>query len=133
MNVTWAFWQAKVAADIHGLKCWPANIEDLDHNTTRFLADVATSWTRPAARTICWTQLVFQVRKNIPSSAVQRPWRLLRRMASNMTKLKSYMAGGPVHGDASFNADIEGHPQDPDVARAMEELEHFTKSRGSKF
>ena len=45
----------------------------------------------------------------------------------NMTKLESYMVGG--HFTATqFYADIEGHPDDPPVARALEELAYFTST-----
>jgi len=43
----------------------------------------------------------------------------------NMTKLESYMVGG--HFTATqFYADVEGHPDDPALARALEELDYFT-------
>jgi prephenate dehydratase len=43
----------------------------------------------------------------------------------NMTKLESYMVDGSFTA-TQFYADIEGHPDDPDVARAMDELRYFT-------
>jgi len=43
----------------------------------------------------------------------------------NMTKLESYMVGGRFTA-TQFYADIEGHPDDPAVARALEELSYFT-------
>jgi prephenate dehydratase len=42
-----------------------------------------------------------------------------------MTKLESYMIGGSFTA-TQFFADIEGHPSDPAVARALEELDYFT-------
>ena len=43
----------------------------------------------------------------------------------NMTKLESYMVGG--HFTATqFYADIEGHPEDENVKRALDELGYFT-------
>ena len=43
----------------------------------------------------------------------------------NMTKLESYMVNG--HFTATqFYADVEGHPDDPPVARALDELAYFT-------
>ncbi len=43
----------------------------------------------------------------------------------NMTKLESYMVGG--HFTATqFYADIEGHPMDENVKRALDELSYFT-------
>jgi len=43
----------------------------------------------------------------------------------NMTKLESYMVDGSFTA-TQFYADIEGHPDDPAVQRALEELEYFT-------
>ena len=42
-----------------------------------------------------------------------------------MTKLESYMVGGSFTA-TQFYADIEGHPDDPGVRRALEELDYFT-------
>ena len=42
-----------------------------------------------------------------------------------MTKLESYMVGGSFTA-TEFYADIEGHPEDPPVQRALEELAYFT-------
>ena len=43
----------------------------------------------------------------------------------NMTKLESYMLNGSFTA-TQFYADIEGHPDDANVARALEELDYFT-------
>jgi prephenate dehydratase len=43
----------------------------------------------------------------------------------NMTKLESYLAGGSFTA-TEFYADIEGHPDDANVQRALEELAYFT-------
>ena len=45
----------------------------------------------------------------------------------NMTKLESYMVGGSFTA-TQFYADIEGHPDDPNVKLALEELAYFTDS-----
>ena len=42
-----------------------------------------------------------------------------------MTKLESYMVDGSFTA-TQFYADIEGHPDDENVRRALEELEYFT-------
>jgi prephenate dehydratase len=42
----------------------------------------------------------------------------------NMTKLESYQLDGRFVA-TMFYADIEGHPDDPAVARALEELSYF--------
>ena len=43
----------------------------------------------------------------------------------NMTKLESYQLDGRFVA-TMFYADIEGHPDDPPVARALEELQFFS-------
>jgi prephenate dehydratase len=44
-----------------------------------------------------------------------------------MTKLESYMVDGSFTA-TRFYADIEGHPEDAPVRRALEELDYFTNS-----
>jgi prephenate dehydratase len=44
----------------------------------------------------------------------------------NMTKLESYMIEGNFFA-TMFYADVEGHPDDPPLARALEELEFFSQ------
>ncbi|AEI95461.1 prephenate dehydratase [Roseobacter litoralis] len=111
-----------VAADIHGLDILARDIEDAHHNTTRFLLmshDLDT--TRRAEKMI--TTFVFEVR-NIPA-ALYKAMGGFATNGVNMTKLESYMVGGSFTA-TQFYADIEGHPDDPGVKRAMEELDYFT-------
>jgi prephenate dehydratase len=111
-----------VAADIHGLKVLARDIEDMDHNTTRFLLmapDIDTS--RRADQML--TTFVFEVR-NIPA-ALYKAMGGFATNGVNMTKLESYMVGGSFTA-TQFYADIEGHPEDPPVKRALEELGYFT-------
>ena len=42
-----------------------------------------------------------------------------------MTKLESYMIEGNFFA-TMFYADVEGHPDDPPLARALEELDFFS-------
>ena len=71
------------------------------------------------------TSFTFRVR-NIPAAL----YKALGGFATNgvnMVKLESYMVGGSFTA-TEFYADIEGHPEDPAVARALEELRYFTSS-----
>jgi len=69
------------------------------------------------------TTFVFRVR-NIPA-ALYKAMGGFATNGVNMTKLESYMVGG--HFTATqFYSDIEGHPDDPPVQRALEELGFFT-------
>jgi prephenate dehydratase len=69
------------------------------------------------------TSFVFRVR-NIPA-ALYKAMGGFATNGVNMTKLESYMVGGSFTA-TQFFADIEGHPEDPPVARALEELRYFT-------
>ena len=111
-----------VAADIHGLEVLEDGIEDLAHNTTRFLlmapeADLSRRGDK------MMTTFVFEVR-NSPA-ALYKAMGGFATNGVNMTKLESYMVGGSFTA-TQFYADIEGHPDDPEVARALEELGYFT-------
>ena len=113
---------SEVAADIHGLEVLARDIEDLDHNTTRFLLMAPDiDLTRRGDNML--TTFVFEVR-NIPA-ALYKAMGGFATNGVNMTKLESYMVGGSFTA-TQFYADIEGHPEDPPVERALEELGYFT-------
>ena len=112
-----------LAAEIYGLEIVAPQIEDQANNTTRFLvmareADLAR---RGAGKMI--TTFTFRVR-NIPA-ALYKAMGGFATNGVNMTKLESYMVGGSFTA-TEFYADIEGHPEDAPVARALEELRYFT-------
>ena len=114
---------SELAASIYGLNVLARNIEDQANNTTRFLvmSRVADHSRRGSGRMI--TTFTFRVR-NIPASL----YKAMGGFATNgvnMTKLESYMVGGTFTA-TEFYADIEGHPEDPNVALALEELRYFT-------
>lgn len=69
------------------------------------------------------TTFVFQVR-NIPA-ALYKAMGGFATNGVNMLKLESYMLDGSFTA-TQFYADIEGHPGDPAVDRALEELGYFT-------
>jgi prephenate dehydratase len=114
-----------LAGEIYGLVPLAREIEDQSNNTTRFLA-MAPEARRVApgatpSETI--TSFVFRVR-NIPA-ALYKAMGGFATNGVNMVKLESYMVEG--HFTATqFYADIEGHPDEPPVARALEELAYFT-------
>lgn len=113
---------SSVAADIHGLNILSRDIEDQGHNTTRFLLMSPLADHRARAAHMI-TTFVFEVR-NIPA-ALYKAMGGFATNGVNMTKLESYMVGGTFTA-TQFYADIEGHPDDPAVARALEELDYFT-------
>ena len=115
---------SELAGEIYGLDVLAREIEDQKNNTTRFLVMSRTpDHSRRAAQMM--TTFTFRVR-NIPAAL----YKALGGFATNgvnMVKLESYMVGGSFTA-TEFYADIEGHPEDPAVARALEELRYFTSS-----
>jgi prephenate dehydratase len=115
---------SELAASIYGLDVVARQIEDQANNTTRFLVMAREAdASRRADRMM--TTFTFRVR-NIPA-ALYKAMGGFATNGVNMTKLESYMVGGSFTA-TEFYADIEGHPEDPAVARALEELAYFTSS-----
>jgi prephenate dehydratase len=113
-----------LAAEIYGLDVIAPEIEDHKNNTTRFLVmSRQADYARRSDDMI--TTLTFRVR-NIPA-ALYKAMGGFATNGVNMTKLESYMVGGSFTA-TEFYADIEGHPEDAPVARALEELRYFTSS-----
>ena len=117
-----AAFASELAGEIYGLDVLARQIEDQPNNTTRFLVmSRAADPLRRATEMI--TTFVFRVR-NIPA-ALYKAMGGFATNGVNMTKLESYMVGGSFTA-TEFYADIEGHPDDAPVARALEELAFFT-------
>ena len=114
---------SELAAEIYGLDVLARHIEDHAHNTTRFLVMARQADTTRRGTSGMMTSFVFRVR-NIPA-ALYKAMGGFATNGVNMTKLESYMVGGEFQA-TQFFADIEGHPDDAPVARALEELDYFT-------
>ena len=117
---------SELAASIYGLEVLARHIEDHANNTTRFLVMSREPDHRRRGVGKMITTFTFRVR-NIPAAL----YKALGGFATNgvnMTKLESYMVGGTFTA-TEFYADIEGHPEDPNVALALEELGYFTTER----
>ena len=118
---------APLAGEIYGLDSLADEIEDRQNNTTRFLImSREPDYTRRpnrAGEDGMLTSFVFRVR-NIPA-ALYKAMGGFATNGVNMTKLESYMVDG-VFTATQFYADIEGHPEDAAVQRALEELRYFT-------
>jgi prephenate dehydratase len=112
-----------LAAEINGLHILARHIEDHAHNTTRFLLmSREPDHSRRGTHGMI-TTFVFQVR-NIPA-ALYKAMGGFATNGVNMTKLESYMVDGSFTA-TQFYADIEGHPDDHNVALALDELSYFT-------
>ena len=118
-----AAFASRLAADIYGLDVLRENVEDEDHNTTRFVILSRDEIRAPAQNGPVITSFIFRVR-NVPAAL----YKALGGFATNnvnMTKLESYQLGGKFFATL-FYADVEGHPDDHSVALALEELQFFT-------
>ena len=111
------------AAAIYGLETLAENLEDSDDNMTRFVILAREAPTRTLPDDVM-TTLIFEV-KNIPA-ALYKAMGGFATNGVNMTKLESYQRGASFAA-TEFFADIEGHPDAPNVARALEELAFQTK------
>jgi prephenate dehydratase len=113
---------SELAGRIYGLVSLARNIEDAEHNTTRFL--VMSRDEKRAPRGVpAVTTFVFSVR-NVPAAL----YKALGGFATNgvnMTKLESYMVGGNFTA-TQFYADVEAHPDDRPLKLALEELAFFS-------
>jgi prephenate dehydratase len=70
------------------------------------------------------TSFIFRVR-NIPAAL----YKALGGFATNgvnMSKLESYMVEGQFSA-TQFYAEVDGHPEDPGLARALDELAYFSR------
>ncbi len=113
-----------LAAEIHGLTVLRPNVEDAAHNTTRFYVTAMQPAVQAPDQPGLMTTFVFRVR-NVPAAL----FKALGGFATNgvnMTKLESYMIGGQFTA-TQFLCDVEGHPEQPALRLALEELGFFSR------
>ncbi len=115
---------SELAAKIYNLEILETNFQDLSNNVTRFLVMQKKLTDIDSSSDKLLTTLVFNVR-SIPAAL----YKCLGGFASNgvnITKLESYVhhQGFDV---AQFYIDFEGHPEDPSVKLALEEMKFFCK------
>jgi prephenate dehydratase len=115
---------SRLAAEIYGLDVVAADIEDEDHNTTRFIVlSRDARWAVNDGGPVI-TTFLFRVR-NVPAAL----YKALGGFATNgvnMTKLESYMIEGNFFA-TQFYADVEGHPEERRLVFAFEELAFYSK------
>ena len=113
----------ELSAEIHGLNIVKRDVEDAEHNTTRFVILASEPKVPGVGDGPVLTTFIFDVR-NVPAAL----FKALGGFASNginMTKLESYQLEGSFNA-TMFYADIEGHPDERPVQLAMEELDFFS-------
>lgn len=115
---------SSLAAKIYDLEILKEEIQDADHNTTRFLFVSKEPYVPaydPSKRYI--TTFIFEVR-NMPA-ALYKGMGGFATNNVNMVKLESYI--GVNFEAAEFYADVIGHPEERALQLAMEELGFFAK------
>lgn len=114
---------SSLAAEIHDLEIIKSNIEDAEHNTTRFLILSKEPNDALPEDGPVMTSFIFNVR-NVPA-ALYKALGGFATNSVNMTKLESYQLEGTFNA-TMFYADIEGHPATKNVQLALEELGFFS-------
>ncbi|MDA9748537.1 prephenate dehydratase [Pelagibacteraceae bacterium] len=123
-NIEDAAIASELAANIYNLDIIEENFQDSKNNVTRFLVMQKELVDIDMNSNQIITTLVFNVR-SIPAAL----YKCLGGFASNginITKLESYIhpQGFDV---AQFYIDFEGHPENPSVKLALEEMKFFCK------
>ncbi len=115
---------SRLAGEIYGLVSLKADVADGEHNTTRMLLMSREPRIPPVGTGTVITTLFFTVR-SVPAAL----YKALGGFATNginIVKLESYMVDGRFTA-AQFHADVEGHPEDPAMRHALEELRFFAR------
>ena len=113
---------SELAARIYGLDILERDLEDADHNHTRFLIlSRPVPLPEPGSDSLI-TSMIFRVR-SVPAAL----YKALGGFATNgvnLTKIESYMIDGTFSA-AQFHVDAEGHPDERPMGLALEELGFF--------
>ena len=115
-DVSTAVLASELAAEIYDLKILRRNVEDEDHNTTRFIILSSEPDDAEPNKQPTITSIVFRVR-NVPA-ALYKAMGGFATNSVNLTKLESYIIGGSFSA-AQFYVDIEGHPHEKNVQLAL--------------
>ena len=114
---------SSLAGSIYGLKVIDENFANSVNNITRFYVMSKNENQKFDENKTYISSFLFSV-KNTPGSL----FKVMGGFATNnvnMIKLESYMLGGSFEA-TQFFVDIQGHPDDGSVKRALDELRYFT-------
>ena len=120
---------SNMAAKIYDLQILKNNIEDAEHNTTRFLIMARDPQTPSVDIPIPVTTIIFEVR-SVPAAL----YKVLGGFATNginLTKLESYIGGKEMNA-ARFYVDAEGHPDTKPMQNALEEMYFYSEPNSVK-
>lgn len=112
-----------LAGKLFGLEVLATDIADSPRNTTRFIVLSRQRVAPHPSDGPVMTTILFKVR-SVPAAL----YKALGGFATNgvnLTKLESYLLGDRF-AVAQFYADLVGHPEDPKVQLALEELSFFS-------
>lgn len=115
---------SELAGQMYGLKSLAADIADKKNNTTRFLLLSKEAKVPAVGSCPCMTTLIFRVR-SVPA-ALYKAMGGFATNGINITKLESYLVDGRFTA-ARFYMDVEGHPDEPALRYALEELGFFAQ------
>ena len=117
---------SRLSAEIYNLDILDEAFQDLNNNTTRFLVlSKKHSVPKFKKKKRYITSVIFEV-SNTPASL----YKVLGGFATNgvnIIKIESYAGNGTLS-ISQFHIDIDGHPQEQNVKRALEELAYFANS-----
>jgi len=115
---------SSLAAEIYGLETLRKDIEDAAFNVTRFVVMSRAQRRSPLGEGPTLVTLTFRVKSQ--PAALYKALGGFATNGVNITKLESYLLGGTFD-VAQFYVDLEGHPDQPHVRRALDELEFFSR------
>ena len=123
-DISQAALATELAGEIYGLQSLETDVQDTEHNTTRFIIMSKEPADPDPAEGPVITTFVFRVR-SVPA-ALYKALGGFATCGVNITKLESYITDASF-AVAQFYADIEGHPDQRLVRLALEELGFFSR------
>jgi len=116
---------SSLAAELYGLTVLKDKFQDADNNTTVFIIISLDPGDIDPEKQRVITTLLFTIR-NIPA-ALYKSLGGFATNGVNVVKLESYIPAGVKNEAAQFFLSFEGHPNEKNAQRALEELGFFCK------